>query len=147
MTEKITGLESLLSENNKFTNWCEDLANELLQEKILSKETLGLIIANKIKRSESDFYECLCTELHEKIEVVKRKSAHAFKNRSKKEYTELGFILSALNNKLKAYNIERTKAYQRNEYKLLKDYLIGHGLIDTVKEFKASVAKINKIQS
>jgi len=145
MSEKLTGLESLLTENSKLTEWSADLSSQLLDEKILSESNLTELIKNKILLNESYFYECICSELELKIEKVKTKSMRAFKLSRKKEYIEIGFTLSSLNTRLKKYNIERTKAYQRNKYKKLRDYLKQTGHEQLLNDF--SSYEINKIES
>ena len=136
MLEKITGIESLLLENTKFNDWCEDLGSELLNEKYLNKNTLADIIKNKILSTEGIFYKSLCSELELKIDSVKSESTRAFKTNSKKEYIELGFLLSSLNKRLKTYNVERTKSFQRNSYHKLRKHIKetgNEGILETFK--------------
>ena len=113
MEKKETGLESLLIENVNFEDWCFSLSEKILQEKFISAENLSQIIKFKILSNEEYFYSCLCSELEIKIDKAKTDATRAFKRNSKKEYVEIGFLISSLNKRLKKYNIERTKAFQR----------------------------------
>ena len=135
MEKQIKGLENPLLENTDFKNWCENVSSQILEENILSKDNMSNILHNKILLNESFFYECICSELENKIERTKKRASIAFKKKRKQEYVEVGFILSSLNRKLKKYNMERNKAYQRNYYKQLKDFIISKGHEYLLSEF------------
>ena len=135
METELTGIESLLKENQEFNNWCDKVGEDISKEKFINKSNISDIIKTHIMNNESSFYESICNELERKIDTVKKK-VHKSLGESHKKYVENGFILSALNQRLKKYNIERTKSYQRNSYFRLKKFLIENGYEDIFENFK-----------
>lgn len=136
MEKQIKGLEDLLLDNDYFNLWCDDLGALIISEKIISKGSISEIVKNKILLTEVNFYESLCSDLELKRERVKLKAAREFKLKHKAGYIETGFLLSSINHRLKKYNIERNKAYQRNEFNKLRKYLISNGFEHLIENSK-----------
>lgn len=133
--KNITGINSRISELPNFSEWCEIVANQVLAEKIISRENFAERLEVHIRNNEAAFYNIIRDDLQKRLYIVK-KEAQIWHNKDQRKYTELGFKISSLNARIKKYNIERTKAFQRNEYAKLKAFLQENGHEEIFNEFK-----------
>lgn len=131
---KDKGIESLIDENLDFDVWCNIVGQDILNETYLDKDNISFKIKSHIMNNEHAFYRCLISKLESRIDILKKK-IRLVKRGDQKTYLELGYELSELNARLKKYNIERTKAFQRNDYKMFKDFLKEKGHGELIMEF------------
>jgi len=128
------GIESIIIENNDFDIWCDIVGKDIVSETFLNKDNISFKIKTHILNNENFFYSCLKTNIETKIERLKKKMRLGNLN-DRKSYLELGLELSELNARLKKYNIERTKAFQRNDYVIFKKFLREKGHEQLIIEF------------
>jgi hypothetical protein len=128
------GIESKLLDNKNFNEWCETVGLDILNEKYLDKTNIGFKLKTHIINNEMLFYTSLKNQLEKEVLRLKKQAKELF-NKDVYNYKKTGHRLSIVNDRLKEYNIEQNKAYQRNQYNLFKRFLKDKGLEDLHRGF------------
>ena len=97
--------QTIIQDEALFDIWCRMLAKNILENNILDEDSVLTTIKVTILDNQQLFLECLMDRLDYQIAKLKKKAQllHAANNRGN-EYIQVGYQLSALNEKRKQIN-------------------------------------------